>query len=135
MKDFGKEIDEMKKSGLTRSQSAPPEPKSSAKTSYQDCQESAHQKAEAERLLQLRVSGAVKREDANVAMAQILESVEVDIAKLKAKVKISKIVKDKTRITVKFEDKEDRDAARWKLRRTTTSRRRSTPASRSRPGP
>ena len=57
----------------------------------------------------------MKREDANVAMAQILESVEVDIAKLKAKVKISKIVKYKTRITVKFEDKEDRDAARWKV--------------------
>ena len=38
----------------------------------------------------------------------------VDITKLKAKVKISKIVKYKTRITVKFEDKEDRDAARWK---------------------
>ena len=41
----------------------------------------------------MRVSGAVKREDANVAVAKILQSVGVDIARLKAKVKISKIVK------------------------------------------
>ena len=48
-------------------------------------------------------------------MSKCLQSVGCDISKLKVKVTNTKPVKGKTRITMRFSDKSERDAIRWKL--------------------
>ena len=81
------------------------------------CEQNDADDVEASMKMQLRIPGKILRADYNVKVAQILQSVDLELAKLGAKV-LGGVYKEKldhTRITLKFNDEEDKNMCRAAL--------------------
>ena len=86
---------------------------------YPECEENEKDRHEAAVTLQLRIEDKVDRQDLNTAVASILDSAGIDISSKVAKsftVGPSPPPRDgQTRINLRFEDQDARDALRWML--------------------
>ena len=85
---------------------------------YPECEENENDRRVSALTLQLRIDGAVARADANVAIAEILASAGIDASAAIAKsFKVDPLpARDgKTRINLRFEDQDSRDALRLQL--------------------
>ena len=101
-----------------RSHSMPPM-STEKRVRYPECEENEKDRHEAAVTLQLRIEDKVDRQDLNTAVASILDSAGIDISSKVAKsftVGPSPPPRDgQTRINLRFEDQDARDALRWML--------------------
>ena len=101
-----------------RSHSMPPM-QTEKRVHYPECEENEKDRHEAAVTLQLRIEDKVDRQDLNTAVASILDSAGIDISSKVAKsftVGPSPPPRDgQTRINLRFEDQDARDALRWML--------------------
>ena len=85
---------------------------------YPECEENEKDRREFAVTLQLRIDGTVARQDASVAVAEILASAGIDASAAIAKsFKVDPVPprNGQPRINLRFEDQDSRDALRWQL--------------------
>ena len=85
---------------------------------YPECEENEKDRHDSALILQLRIDGTVARPDANVTVAGILASAGIDASAAIAKsFKVDPLPprNGQTRINLRFEDQDSRDALRWQL--------------------